>query len=93
MAGAIARTGEAILGRTVVLSALPAWAGTVAATLLNMSGRACLLYAYVVVVAMDWRQWISGMAGCGCGDAEAVMVTEKEMAFGSLKGEFSELAP
>jgi hypothetical protein len=37
VAGAAARTGEAMLGRAVVESTLPAWAGTAVATLLNMA--------------------------------------------------------
>lgn len=54
--GAAVRRGEAILGLAAVASTRPAWAGTAAATLLNMAKRRICVFVVVLSVAINWLQ-------------------------------------
>lgn len=74
MVGAADRIGEAILGRALLKSTLPAWTGTADASLLNMA-RECVLYieVYVVVQWMAGSRMIDGSnvgLWCGRGDGD-----------------------
>jgi hypothetical protein len=50
------RRDEAMLGLAAVASTRPAWAGTAAATLLNMARRYACVFEVVLSVAINWLQ-------------------------------------